>query len=165
MKRENVDRSNRDTASIRGLSEGDVRQRRAKGLVNRAPSFTSRPVGAILRSNFVNLFNAILLTVLLLLLIVGQVRDAVLTGGLVVFTVAVSTIQELRAKARLDRIALLARVRVRVIREGEEQEIDPADIVLGDYLVLRRGEQAVVDGHLVRADGLEMDESLLTYVR
>lgn len=148
--------------SIRGLTAEEVRRRRAEGLVNRVPTTSSRPVAAILLGNLLTLFNAILVVAVVLLLAMGQVRDAVLTGGLVAFTVVVSTAQELAAKARLDRIALLARAPVRVIRDGVERRIDPGEVVLGDYLVLTRGEQAAADGHLVLADGLEMDESLLT---
>ena len=161
MKRERLSAEG-PAVSVFGLTVEEVQQQRAKGLINQAPSFTSRPVSAILLGNTLTLFNATLAFVVLLLLMVDQVRDAVLTGGLVAFTLAINTAQELQAKLRLDRIAVLARVRARVIREGREQEIDPDEVVLGDYLVLSRGEQAVVDGHLVLADGLEMDESLLT---
>jgi cation-transporting P-type ATPase E len=147
---------------VRGLTDGEVRQRRAQGLVNRLSTTSSRPVADILRTNFLTLFNAILVVAVGLLLAMGQLRDAVLTGGLVLFTVAVSTSQELVAKVRLDRLTLLARAPVRVIRDGAEREIDPGEVVQGDYLALARGEQVVADGHLVRADRLETDESLLT---
>ncbi|MGI5837802.1 MAG: HAD-IC family P-type ATPase, partial [Chloroflexota bacterium] len=59
-------------------------------------------------------------------------------------------------------LALLARAPARVIRGGVELQIDPGEIVQGDYLALERGEQVAADGHLVRADRLEIDESLLT---
>ncbi|MGI5835603.1 MAG: hypothetical protein ACOX87_03805, partial [Chloroflexota bacterium] len=147
---------------IYGLSNDEVGQRRAQGLVNRVRITSSRPVADILRNNLFTLFNAILVVAVALLLAVGQERDALLTGGLVLFTVAVSTAQELVAKFRLDRLALLARAPARVIRGGVELQIDPGEIVQGDYLALERGEQVAADGHLVRADRLEIDESLLT---
>lgn len=147
---------------IRGLTGEEVRRRRAQGAVNRAAPSTSRPVGDILRGNILTLFNAILAAAVVLLLAVGQLRDAFLTGSLIVFSVGASTAQEIRAKLRLEKIALLARVRVRVLRDGTEHGIDQADIVLGDFLVLSRGEPVVVDGTVVLANQLEVDESLLT---
>lgn len=147
---------------IQGLSSEEVELRRAQGQVNRAVSSTSRPISSILRSNIFTLFNAILVGAMLLLLAVGQVRDAILTGGLVAFSVGVSTFQEIRAKRRLDRIALLARVPVKVIRDGQEHNVDPTDLVLGDYVKLSRGDPVVADGTLVAVDGLEVNEALLT---
>ncbi len=68
----------------------------------------------------------------------------------------------MRAKRRLDKIALLTRPRVTVIRDGEEQTIDQDDIVKDDLIVLRSGDQALVDGTLESCYALEMDESALT---
>jgi len=151
-----------DAPPVSGLTSDEVRQRRARGEVNRTAPSTSRPIGDILKGNILTIFNAILALAVVLLLAVGQSRDAVLTGGLVLFSVGISTAQEIRAKLRLDRIALLARVPVRVVRDGREQSIDQAEVVLGEYLALSRGEPIIVDGVLVRAESLEVDESLLT---
>lgn len=147
---------------ISGLTSTEVERRRARGEINRAVSPTSRPVSTILRSNIFTLFNAILAGAVLLLLLVGQVRDAILTSGLVVFSVGVSIFQEVRAKHRLDEIALLVRSSVQVIRDGRVSSIDQSEIVLGDYLLLARGDQVVADGIVMVANLLEVDESLLT---
>ena len=145
-----------------GLSTEEVRRRRARGEVNRVVVPTSRPARAIVIGNLITLYNAILAGAVVLLLALDQFRDAALIGGLVAFTVVVSTAQELRAKWRLDRIALLAQPRVPVLREGREVTLRPDDVVLGDHLVLVPGVQVVADGALVLAEHLEMDESLLT---
>jgi cation-transporting ATPase E len=68
----------------------------------------------------------------------------------------------MRAKRRLDKIALLLRPTVHVLRDGEEVQIDPSDIVLDDVIRLTSGDQAQVDGEIIRSSSLEMDESLLT---
>jgi cation-transporting ATPase E len=51
---------------------------------------------------------------------------------------------------------------VRVIRDGQETEIDPADLVQGDLIALVAGDQIVVDGLVTGAGQIEVDESLLT---
>jgi cation-transporting P-type ATPase E len=58
--------------------------------------------------------------------------------------------QELRAKRTLDRLAVLSAPRVRVIRDGIPQDIAVADLVAGDLVDLRAGDQLVADG-VVRA--------------
>ncbi len=88
--------------------------------------------------------------------------DALLTGGLVLGNVLVGVFQETRAKRQLDRIALLNRPLTVVIRDGEEKEIAPEDVVIGDLVVLRPGDQVIADGRLISVSGLGMDESLLS---
>ena len=68
----------------------------------------------------------------------------------------------MRAKRKLDRISLLVRPKVTVVRDGGEMEIDQAEIVVDDLIVIRAGEQALVDGIAGRCTSVEMDESLLT---
>ena len=70
--------------------------------------------------------------------------------------------QELRAKRALDRLAILTAGRARVVRDGAVTEIALNEIVLDDVLELGRGDQVPVDGTVLRADGLELDEALLT---
>jgi cation-transporting ATPase E len=74
----------------------------------------------------------------------------------------IGIVQELRAKRTLDRLAVLTAPTARVIRDGTSQEIPVAALVVGDVLELRLGDQIPADGEVVRASGLEIDESLVT---
>src|SRR6185437_4054717 len=56
----------------------------------------------------------------------------------------------------------LTRPQAAVMRAGREQLIDPSEIVVGDLLVVRTGDQIVVDGPVVGDGRLEVDESLLS---
>ena len=49
-----------------------------------------------------------------------------------------------------------------MIRGDRETEIAVNQVVLGDVLSMRAGDQIVVDGLVLSADGMELDESLLT---
>ncbi|MDO5852479.1 MAG: HAD-IC family P-type ATPase [Thermoplasmata archaeon] len=68
----------------------------------------------------------------------------------------------MRAKRRLDKISLLTRPKVKVFRDGAEAEVDQSEVVKDDVVILRAGDQAVVDGVIEECRSLEMDESLLT---
>jgi len=88
--------------------------------------------------------------------------DTLFAGTSVWLNVLVGIVQELRAKRALDRIAALSARRARVRRNGAPVEVDTADIVRDDLVELAPGDRAPVDGPLVEARALEMDESLLT---
>ncbi len=145
-----------------GLSAGEVQQRRAQGLTNDVPVKSSRSLSEILRENFLSLTNIILFAIMIVLVSVGKPSDAVVTGGVVLLNVAIGIFQELRAKQQLDRIALLTRPKITVRRGGQETAVDPAEIVVGDALVIRPGDQIVVDGPLISDQRVDVDESLLT---
>lgn len=147
---------------ILGLSEAEVAARRARGQGNDVALQTSRSYGQILRDNLLTFFNIVLFTVSLILLLLGSPRDAFFTAGVAVLNVFIATIQEVRAKRKLDQISLLTRPRATVIRDGLEKEVDPSEIVLGDVLVVEPGDQIVVDGEVIGDGQMDVDESLLT---
>lgn len=151
----------KEAAAPDGLTEDEVRARRAYGEGNTVSLPMSRSYRQILRANFFTMMNAILLTLGLLLIAFGQVADAMLTAGIVFINGLIAIWQEVRAKRQLDRIALLNRPKTVAIRAGRESMIDPVEIVRGDILIARRGDQVVVDGQIV-AGQMEVDESLLT---
>src|SRR5262249_42569532 len=128
---------------LQGLSDSEVVARRANGQGNVAPLRTSRSSIQIVRENVFTSVNTIVFVLGLALIFLGQISDAIVSVGVVFFNVLVSVVQEIRAKRTLDRIALLTRPKATVIREGQERLIDPGELVMGDLLVVRPGDQIV----------------------
>ena len=147
---------------LTGLSEKEVAVRRAQGLGNEMPSKTSRSYAQIVRENIFNPLNTLLYVLGITLILLGRVSDALISVGVVLLNVTVSVVQEVKAKRTLDQISLLTRPKTTVMRAGKEQPLDPSDIVVGDVLVVRPGDQIVVDGPILSTDRLDVDESLLT---
>ncbi len=144
-----------------GLSSAQAAERRSRGLANVGGERTSRSVVEILRANILTRFNFILGALLAVILVLGQPQDA-LFGLVLVSNALIGIAQELRAKRTLDRLAVLSAPRVRVIRDGTPQDLAVADLVAGDLVDLRPGDQLVADGVVRACAGLEADESLLT---
>jgi cation-transporting P-type ATPase E len=144
-----------------GLSSAEVAERRSRGLANGGGERTSRSVAEILRANIVTRFNFILGVLLVVILIVGQLQDA-LFGIVLVTNALIGIAQELHAKLVLDRLAVLSAPRVRVIRDGTPQEVAVAELVAGDLVDLRAGDQLMADGVVRASASLQADESLLT---
>ena len=51
---------------------------------------------------------------------------------------------------------------IKVIRNGNLQEVPKKDIVVGDIVLLETGEEVPADGELLEAISLQIDESCLT---
>jgi cation-transporting ATPase E len=149
-----------ETASS-GLTEGEVRDRIARGLVNDTGERTSRTFGEIVRANIFTRFNAILGAMLVVILVAGRPKDA-LFGIVLVSNALIGIVQEMRAKRTLDRLAVLSAPRAVAVRDGDARELPVEEVVLDDLLELRTGDQVPADGFVRAAEGLEVDESLLT---
>jgi cation-transporting ATPase E len=146
---------------ITGLTTDDVAVRVKGGLTNVVSDQSSRSLWDIFRANVLTLFNAIVAGSFVLLLLLGQWRDA-LFGFAAVSNALIGVVQEYRAKKSLDRLAVLNSPQARVLRDGVVQEIHVEDVVRDDVLVLRAGDQVPADAVMLDANGLEVDESLLT---
>lgn len=147
---------------IAGLTNSEVSERVARGEVNSVEVQVSRTYKDIVVKNVFTTFNILLFVLGAVFIALEEFMNALATTGIITLNIIVATIQEMKAKRRLDKIALLMRPKVKVIREGEEWEVDQNEIVKDDIIHLEAGDQALVDGTLVYVYSLEMDESLLT---
>ena len=62
----------------------------------------------------------------------------------------------------MERLSILVTSDYAVRRDGENTEVPSRDIVLGDLLWIRSGEQVPADAQVLSSYGLELDESMLT---
>ena len=149
------------TAALPGLSSSEVAERVARGEVNDVPVRSSRSTTEIVRANVLTRFNAIIGCLFVVIMVVGPLQDG-LFGFVIVANTGIGIFQELRAKRTLDSLAVVGEAKPRVRREGRSLELTNGEIVLGDLVELGSGDKVTVDGEVAEADGLEIDESLLT---
>lgn len=150
------------STEIHGLSQADVAARQAAGQGNTASVQTSRTYADIWRDNLFTFINGVYFFISLILIALGRISDVFVLAIVILLNVLVNIYQEIRAKKKLDRIALLTRPHATVVREGQEQIVDPSEIVVGDVLIARPGDQIVVDGPVIQSSEMRVDESLLT---
>jgi cation-transporting ATPase E len=144
-----------------GLTTAEVAERVARGQVNDVPVRSSRSVGEIVRANVFTRFNAIIGVLWLVMLAVAPIQDS-LFGFVILANTGIGIIQEWRAKKTLDSLAVIGESRPTVRRDGVAVEVATSALVLDDLMEIGPGDKIVVDGVCVEADGLEIDESLLT---
>src|SRR4051794_16711575 len=151
-----------EPAPVIGLTAAEAEARRRGGEANTAISGTTRSYATILRTNVFNFFNIILFVIGATLLAMGRYSDALISVGLGLINAVISAAQEIRAKRKLDRLQLLDRAQVVVVRDDREIAVNPDQVVRGDLIRVRSGDQIVVDGPVLEGGRLEADESLLT---
>ncbi|MFB7463996.1 HAD-IC family P-type ATPase [Streptomyces sp. NPDC056224] len=144
-----------------GLTTTEVAERVARGEVNDVPVRSSRATIDIVRGNVFTRFNAIIGVLWVIMLFVAPIQDS-LFGFVIIANTGIGIVQELRAKKTLDGLAVIGEAKPSVRRDGRTAEISTSEIVLGDVIELGPGDKVVVDGSVGEADGLEIDESLLT---
>lgn len=155
--------------NLQGLTSSEVQSRISEGLINKSQAGKSKTIREIFIENIFSVFNFIIGFVMAAILFfyfrtgnTDLVLDSlgVLTIGVV--NTAIAIFQEIRAKKALDKVSLLLKKSVIVIRDGKEQEIEQNDIVKDDLIKIGRGDQIPVDGIVVSSNKMEIDESLLT---
>ncbi|MFZ4518498.1 MAG: HAD-IC family P-type ATPase [Microthrixaceae bacterium] len=146
----------------RGLDATQVAERVADGRVNHVPAAPTRTTAQILRANVLTPVNAIVGVLFVLVVVAEGIGPDALFVGVIVANSVIGTVQELRARAALNRLAVLNAPHATVVRDGTTAELEVDAVVADDLLVLAPGAQVVVDGDVVAAAGLELDESLLT---
>lgn len=128
---------------------------------NVRPSGSSRSLAHILGVNLFTVFNGVVGAGTVVLLTLGDWQDAIF-GIAALANLLIGVVQQYRAKLLLDSLALLNAPVARVLRGGSVVDVDAQTVVLDDLLVLRAGDQVSADAVLLSANGIQLDESLLT---
>ncbi|MFM1917142.1 MAG: hypothetical protein RJB01_657, partial [Actinomycetota bacterium] len=144
-----------------GLTAAEVAQRVARGEVNVVVTATSRSLRSIIRENTLTWFNFLIGSLWIVMLLIAPFQDS-LFGFVIVANTGIGIFQEWRASRTLAKLSVIGEAKPVVRRDGKEVEVSPGDIVLDDVIVLRTGDQLVVDGTILESSMLEIDESLLT---
>jgi len=147
--------------NINGLNSHEVEYRISNDMVNNENIKTSRSLKTILLSNIFTLFNIINLILFILVLTTGSLNNATFIVTIVV-NMLISIYQEIKAKKIIDKLKITNISKIKVIRDGNIQEILPTEIVLDDILYLKQGDSLVVDAVVVKAESCEVDESVIT---
>ena len=149
-------------AATGGLTAAEVAERVARGQVNDVPVRTAGSVTEIVRANVFTRFNAIIGVLWVIMLFVAPIQDS-LFGFVILANTGIGIVQEWRAKKTLDCARGDRRGPAdRAAGRGRPPRSPPPRSCSDDLIELGPGDKAVVDGVCVEADGLEIDESLLT---
>ncbi len=146
---------------ISGLSEEEAAARCVEGQHNDISFHPPRSRKQIIRENTFTVFNIGLVAIVFVQMMLGRYLDALMSVGVLIFTIGINVFQEEFARIRLRKIMQEARPKAYVVRDSRVRSIDPDDVVVGDALIIGPGDQTVVDGKVLAGQELVVDESLI----
>jgi len=88
--------------------------------------------------------------------------DAIFIGVVLLLNALIGGYQEWKAERGTRALQQMLHIRTSVLRDGEVLEMDAEELVPGDVVLLESGNRVPADLRLLSAQGLEVDESLLT---
>jgi len=153
---------NCDQLVLTGLSEAEARARFEADGPNELGQTGRRTQLRILIDVIREPMLALLVAGGAVYLALGDTREALMLLVLATLSVAITVIQESRSEKALEALRDLASPRALVIRGGERRRIAGREVVCDDLLILAEGDRVPADGWVVEAQGLQLDESLLT---
>ena len=150
-----------------GLTLEQISQRQQYFGPNELKDMGGRSPLTILWEQFTNIMLVMLMAVAVIsaVLDVRQgtfPKDAIAIFAIVILNGLLGYLQESRAEKALAALKRLSSPKVRVIRQGNVQEISAKELVPGDIMLLEAGVQIAADGRLIDAQNLQIRESALT---
>ncbi|HEM5059485.1 TPA: cation-translocating P-type ATPase [Streptococcus suis] len=145
---------------IKGLSTKEVQERIQNQQTNHFKTKTSASNWEIFRRNVFTSFNALNFAIFLALLAV-QAWSNLFFFGVIVLNAVSGMLTEWRARRMIDKLNLMNKDFIRVVRDSETLSLAPEDIVLDDVLLLSAGEQVPSDA-IVLEGIAEANEAMLT---
>jgi len=145
---------------LKGLSKDEVDKRIKNGDYNKNVNTVSKTTKEIIIDNVFTFFNLLNLILASLIILVKSYEN-VLFMGIVISNIIIGIIQEIRAKKTIDKLSILSSSKAKVIRDGNELEINTEEIVTDDILKFTSGDEISVDS-IVLNGNVEVNESLLT---
>ncbi len=145
-----------------GLDGTEVGKRRERFGPNRLRQQKRRGIWAIFLAQFKSLVVLLLLGASLTAVAFGQFVEGVAIAAALVINAVIGFFTELKATRSMEALQKLGRTTATVVRGGERREIDAADLVPGDIVVLAEGEVVPADLRLIDVDVLQCNESALT---
>ncbi len=143
-----------------GLTTPQAREYHANGWDNRTGEASFKSTKDIIKGNTLTYFNMIFVVFAVLLIIVGSFRD--LTFMVVIIANAlIGIVQELNAKATLEKLNMLNAPRTKVLRDGKIRSVPAEKLVLDDIVIFEPGNQISADAVVVENE-VSVNESLLT---
>jgi len=145
-----------------GLSSQEVARRIAEGKKN---ALEEKEKESLLK-RYLEQFSEPLILLLLgsavISILIGQYNDAFTIILAVTIVSTVGFIQEYRSEKSVEALTQFVAHKCEVVRDGRVSEVSAEELVIGDIVVLNRGNRVPADVRLFEAIDLRIDESILT---
>ena len=148
--------------SLAGLSKEESERRLELYGANTITGKGKSPVVLQFLSHFKNPITIILLAAGILSGILGDFTNLVIIFIIVLISVTLDFTQEYRAERAAETLKKRVATTATVVRDGNKQEIDVTELVLGDIIALSAGDVVPADARVLNARDFFVDQSALT---
>ncbi|WP_187168351.1 cation-translocating P-type ATPase [Enterococcus faecalis] len=144
----------------KGLSTEEVAKQKELGLQNNYEENVAKSTKDIIFDNVMTLFNFLNFAIAVCLLFVGAYSNLAFLA-IIIVNMSIGIFQEIHARNLVQKLSIMAKENVHVVRNGVQQEIDTKELVMEDIVIISAGEQVPSDMEVI--DGkVEANEALLT---
>lgn len=144
----------------KGLSDAEVATRKQQGLQNDFEENAAKSTKDIIYDNVMTLFNFLNFLIAICLFAVGAYSNLAFLA-IILVNISIGIYQEIHARNLVQKLSIVAKEKVHVMRNGHEQEIDVKELVVDDIIRLSAGEQVPSDAIVIEGMA-QANESLLT---
>ncbi|WP_052500598.1 cation-translocating P-type ATPase [Arthrobacter sp. SPG23] len=145
-----------------GLNSAEASRRLADAGPNELSFAGATPWWRVLLRQFISPLIGILLAAAVVTLVQQHWVDSGAIFLVLSINAALGFVQERKAEADVRALQSLSTPTCRVLRDGTEQVVAGREVVPGDVVLLESGERVPADLRLFDANGLQVDESMLT---
>ena len=145
-----------------GLTNKNVKLNQEKYGLNVLPKKKRDSIFKIILRELLNPIVLLLIVTVVFSLIIGEIVDACAIIFIILIDLVLGTFQEWKAEKTAESLQELIKDKVRVIRNGEETEVNSEELTIGDIILLESGDRINADARLIETHNLQVDESILT---
>lgn len=149
-------------SSSNGLTKEEVKKRLERDGLNELPRKKKAGPIKIFFSEFKDPIIWLLLVAIIFSFIVGEVIDACAILAIVLIDAILGTAQEWKAGKSAEALEKLIKVKVKVLRDNNEIEVESNQLVIGDVVLLEPGNKISADMRITESRNLTIDEAILT---
>ncbi len=145
-----------------GLNEEEVLKRQKENGRNVIPTSPKKTILNIFIEQFMSPIVFILIIAAIFSIITKSYSDSIFIFLVIIINAIIGTYQEWSSERSAEKLQNMIKIKVKVLRDGTQKEINSEDVVVGDVIVLESGDKVVADIRLYETNNLEIDESILT---
>jgi magnesium-transporting ATPase (P-type) len=149
-------------SGLSGLASAEASQRLEQFGENQLPQAERPGAWVRLLAQVRNALIYVLLGSAVVTAVLGHYLDTGVILAVVIANAAIGFLQEGRAERSLEAIRSMLAPHASVLRDGQRREIENRLVVPGDVVLLEAGEKVPADLRLLQAQGLRIQEAVLT---
>src|SRR3989344_4809026 len=148
--------------STQGLTEGEAAKRFASLGANELPRQKPYSKLRLFFNQFNNPLMFILFGTIAVSLYLRHFSDTIMIVVVMLANTMVGYYQENKANNSIAKLQKLVKIQARVIRNGQEKEIDSHELVAGDLIILHAGAKIPADSRIIECRTFKTNEASLT---